>query len=154
MFELPHGDAIEQEFDGSAMNEIMDFECGVISTYKPKSRSPCAHRIVAGGRVVGWIAEAEEKRHYVGGQAGKARLVELEDAHELKHRAYSLLLEEVRRLVDGIPESLADSALLGTLGLAGRRLPASTNEWPLIVDALTEETGVISALALTKQAWA
>ena len=25
MFELPHGDAIDQEFDGSAMNEIMDF---------------------------------------------------------------------------------------------------------------------------------
>ncbi len=147
MFELPHGDAIDQEFDGSAMNEIMDFECGVISTYKPKSRAPCAHRIIAGGRVVGWIAEAEEKKHYVGGQAGKARLVELEDAHELKHRAYSLVLEEVRRLIDGIPESLADSALLGTLGLAGRRLPASTNEWPLIVDTLVEETGVISALA-------
>ena len=147
MFELPHGDAIDQGFDGSAMNEIMDFECGVVSTYKPKSRAPCAHRIIAGGRVVGWITEAEEKRHYVGGQAGKARLVELEDAHELKHRAYSLVLEEVRRLIDGIPESLADSALLGTLGLAGRRLPASTNEWPLIVDALAEETGVISALA-------
>ena len=147
MFELPHGDAIDKLFDGSAMNEIMDFECGVISTYKPKSRAPCAHRIIAGGRVVGWITEAEEKRHYVGGQAGKARLVELEDAHELKHRAFTLLLEEVRILIDGLPESLADPALLGTLGLAGRRLPASTHEWPLIVDALAEETGVISALA-------
>ena len=63
MFELPHGDAIDESFDGSAMNEIMDFECGVISTYKPKSRAPCAHRIIAGGRVVGWIAEAEEKKH-------------------------------------------------------------------------------------------
>ena len=147
MFELPHGDAIDKSFDGSAMNEIMEFECGVISSYKPKSRSPCAHRIIAGGRVVGWLAEAEEKRHYVGGEAGKARLVELEDAHELKHRAFSLLLEEVRRLIDRLPEALADSALLGTLGLAGRRLPASTHEWPLIVDALAEETGVISALA-------
>ena len=147
MFELPHGDAIDEGFDGSAMNEIMEFECGVVSSYKPKSRAPCAHRIIAGGRVVGWLAEAEEKRHYVGGQAGKARLVELEDAHELKHRAYSLMLEEVRRLIDGLPEALSDSALLGTLGLAGRRLPASTNEWPMIVDALAEETGVISALA-------
>ncbi|MBA45361.1 MAG: hypothetical protein CMB31_02080 [Euryarchaeota archaeon] len=146
MFELPHGEAIDKGFDGSAMNEIMDFECGIISSFKPKSRAPCAHRIVAGGRIVGWLAEAEEKRHYVGGQAGKARLVELEDAHELKHKAYSLLLEEVRRLIDGLPEALADSALLGTLGLAGRRLPASTNEWPLIVDSLVEETGVISAL--------
>ena len=61
-----------------------------------------------------------------------------------------IALARVRRdvpLARGASESLADSALLGTLGLAGRRLPASTNEWPLIVDKLVEETGVISALA-------
>ena len=147
MFDLPHGDPIDSPFDGSALNEVVDFECGIISSYKPKSRSPCAHRIVAGGHIVGWLADAEENKHYVGGHAAKARLVELEDAHELRHKAYALLLEEVRSLIDGVPECLADPALMGTLGLAGRRLPAATHDWPLVVDVLESEIGVIAALA-------
>jgi len=53
MFNLPPGNAVDSETDLSVGQNQMPFETGVISHYKPRAKTACAHRLVHGGRVVG-----------------------------------------------------------------------------------------------------
>ena len=52
MFNLPPGNTVDAEVDLSVGQNQMPFETGVISHYKPRAKTACAHRLVFGGRVV------------------------------------------------------------------------------------------------------
>ena len=69
MFNLPPGNAVDSETDLSVGQNQMPFETGVISHYKPRAKTACAHRLVHGGRVVGWLSESEAKQTFVTGDA-------------------------------------------------------------------------------------
>ena len=86
MFNLPPGNAVDSEADLSVGQNQMPFETGAISHYKPRAKTACAHRLIHGGRVVGWLAESEAKQTFVTGEAAKDRLLELSDAHDLNAR--------------------------------------------------------------------
>ncbi len=147
MFEIPQGELIEDGADLSVSAEEFPFEFGCISSFRPRARTPCAHRLIAGGRLVGWLAEAEESRRYIAGAAGRGRLVELADAHDLRHRATRWNLEAFVTVARMVPEALADPSLLTTLGAGEGGLPFAARDMPQVVTALAEQASVRGALA-------
>ena len=94
MFNLPPGIAVDPETDLSVGQNQMPFETGAISHYKPRAKTACAHRLVYGGRVVGWLAESEAKQTFVTGEAAKNRLLELSDSHDLNARGIGWCAEQ------------------------------------------------------------
>ena len=52
MFNLPPGNSVDTEADLSVAQDQMPIETGLISHYKPRAKTACAHRVVSGGRVV------------------------------------------------------------------------------------------------------
>jgi hypothetical protein len=147
MFEMPQGEIIEEEIDLSASATEFPFEFGCISSYRPRARSPCAHRLIAAGHAVGWLSEAEENRCYISGAAGKSRLIELADAHDLRHRVTVWNVSQFVTLVNLVPESLTDPSLLTTLGSGDGGLLVNARDMPLVVDALAEQQSVRGAIA-------
>ncbi|HIF03893.1 MAG TPA: hypothetical protein EYQ80_00280 [Candidatus Poseidoniales archaeon] len=108
MFNLPPGDAVDPETDLSVGQTQMPFEAGVISHFKPRAKTACAHRLVHGGRVVGWLAEAEAKQTFVVGEAARARLLELSDSHDLRARGVTWSIPHFTEVARRIPEAFPD----------------------------------------------
>ena len=77
MFELPAGRPVNQTI---SLEEgvLQPFAHGAISTYLGRRKTPVGHRLVRGGRVVGYLADAEEKNTLLGGVEAKQRLEQLE----------------------------------------------------------------------------
>jgi len=89
MFELPYGAIVDEEIDVT-YGSIMPFEHGCISTYMGRRATAVGHRIVRAGRVVGWIAEPENGKILLCGNAARERLEELEkEQHRLKAKSWS-----------------------------------------------------------------
>ncbi|MEC7704484.1 MAG: hypothetical protein VX906_04485 [Candidatus Thermoplasmatota archaeon] len=148
MFNLPPGDSVDAEIDLSVGQNQIPFENGAISHFKPRAKTACAHRLVYGGEVVGWMAEAETKHTFVTGDAAKARLLELADSHDLRATAVSWNIAQFTQVARQIPESFSDPAHLASLLAQGSAaLPIDTKDLALLVDRLTESKEVLGALA-------
>ena len=148
MFNLPPGDAVDTEVDLSVGQNQMPFETGAISHYKPRAKTACAHRLVHGGRVVGWLAESESKQTFVTGEAAKERLLELSDAHDLNSRGAVWAVAQFTEVARRIPEAFSDpSDVASLLAQGAAALPIETADLALLVDRLTESEEVLGALA-------
>ncbi len=148
MFNLPPGNAVDSETDLSVGQNQMPFETGVISHYKPRAKTACAHRLVHGGRVVGWLAESEAKQTFVTGDAAKARLLELSDAHDLNSRGASWTTSQFTEVARRIPEAFSDpSDIASLLAQGAAALPIETTDLSLLVDRITESEEVMGGLA-------
>ncbi len=148
MFNLPPGIAVDPETDLSVGQNQMPFETGAISYYKPRAKTACAHRLIYGGRVVGWLAEAEAKQTFVTGEAAKNRLLELSDSHDLNARGISWSAEQFTDVARCIPEAFSDpSDVASLLAQGAAALPIETTDLALLVDKLTESDEVLGALA-------
>ncbi|MDP6325384.1 MAG: hypothetical protein QF722_00075 [Candidatus Thalassarchaeaceae archaeon] len=148
MFNLPPGNAVDSEADLSVGQNQMPFETGVISHYKPRAKTACAHRLIHGGRVVGWLAESEAKQTFVTGDAAKNRLLELSDAHDLNSRGASWTMSQFTEVARRIPEAFSDpSDVASLLAQGAAALPIETTDLALLVDRLTESDEVMGGLA-------
>ncbi|MDP6889465.1 MAG: hypothetical protein QF454_05490 [Candidatus Thalassarchaeaceae archaeon] len=148
MFNLPPGIAVDPETDLSVGQNQMPFETGAISHYKPRAKTACAHRLVYGGRVVGWLAESEAKQTFVTGEAAKNRLLELSDSHDLSARGIGWTAEQFTEVARRIPEAFSDpSDVASLLAQGAAALPIETTDLALLVDKLTESEEVVGALA-------
>ena len=148
MFNLPPGNAVDSETDLSVGQNQMPFETGVISHYKPRAKTACAHRLVHGGRVVGWLSESEAKQTFVTGDAAKARLLELSDANDLNSRGATWTMIQFTEVARRIPEAFSDpSDVASLLAQGAAALPIETTDLALLIDSLTESKEVMGALA-------
>lgn len=148
MFNLPPGEAVDSEIDLGVNQMEFPFECGCISHFKPRAHNPCAHRLVYGGRVVGWLAESEGKQEFVAGGAARVRLLELSDAHDLKERAVSWSLSQFTMVAREMTDAFADPTEVASLLAQGAAaLPVETKNLALLVDRLIESDGVMGAMA-------
>ena len=148
MFNLPPGDAVDPEADLSVSQTQMPFEAGVVSHYKSRAKTACAHCLVHGGRVVGWLAEAEAKQTFVVGITAKERLLEISDTHELKARGSKWSIEQFTEVAQRIPEAFPDpSDVASLLAQGAAALPVETKDLALLVEQLVESDEVMGALA-------
>jgi predicted nucleic acid-binding Zn-ribbon protein len=148
MFNLPPGNTVDAEVDLSVGQNQMPFETGVISHYKPRAKTACAHRLVYGGRVVGWLAESDAKQTFVTGEGGRNRLLELSDAHELSSRGATWTASQFTEIARRIPEAFSDpSDVAALLAQGAAALPIDTVDLALLVDRLIESDEVMGALA-------
>ncbi|MDP6906292.1 MAG: hypothetical protein QF440_02625 [Candidatus Thalassarchaeaceae archaeon] len=148
MFNLPPGDPVDPEADLSVIQTQMPFETGVVSHYKSRAKTASAHCLVHGGRVVGWLAEAEAKQTFVAGMAAKARLLEISDGHDLRARGAIWSIMQFTEVAQRIPEAFPDPTDVASLLAQGAAaLPVDTKDIALLVDKLTESDEIMGALA-------
>ncbi len=148
MFNLPPGNTVDSEADLGVGQSQMPFEIGVISHYKPRAKTACAHRLVYGGRVVGWLSESDAKQTFVTGEGGRVRLLELSDSHELSARGSTWTLNQFTEVARRIPEAFSDpSDVASLLAQGAAALPIDTADLALLVDRLVESDEVMGALA-------
>ena len=66
MFELPQGKPVNESIT-LVEGELQPFAHGAISAYVGRRKTPVGHRLVRGGRIVGWVIEDAEKGVMLGG---------------------------------------------------------------------------------------
>lgn len=109
MFELPTGKPVNQTI---SLEEgvLQPFAHGAISTYLGRRKTPVGHRIVRGGRVVGYLVDAEEKNTLLGGVEAKLRLEQLEAEKKSRLLASSYTIAELGSLAELVPEAFVHQA--------------------------------------------
>ena len=86
MFELPQGTPVNESITLTE-GELQPFAHGVISSYVGRRKTPVGHRLVRGGRIVGWVAEADDKKVMLGGSEARTALEDLEANQKVRHLA-------------------------------------------------------------------
>ena len=109
MFELPQGTPVNEPIT-LIEGELQPFAHGVISSYAGRRKTPVGHRLVRGGRIVGWVAEADDKKVMLGGAEARAALEALEANQKVRHLATSYTLGGLGRLADTLPEAFEHQA--------------------------------------------
>ena len=109
MFELPAGRPVNQTI---SLEEgvLQPFAHGAISTYLGRRKTPVGHRLVRGGRVVGYLADAEEKNTLLGGVEAKQRLEQLETEQKSRLLGSSYTIAELGSLAELVPEAFVHQA--------------------------------------------
>ena len=109
MFELPAGRPVNQTI---SLEEgvLQPFAHGAISTYLGRRKTPVGHRLVRGGRVVGYLADAEEKNTLLGGEEAKQRLEQLEAEQKARLLGSSYTIAELGSLAELVPEAFVHQA--------------------------------------------
>ena len=109
MFELPAGRPVNQTI---SLEEgvLQPFAHGAISTYLGRRKTPAGHRLVRGGRVVGYLADAEEKNTLLGGVEAKQRLEQLETEQKSRLLGSSYTIAELGSLAELVPEAFVHQA--------------------------------------------
>ena len=109
MFELPAGRPVNQTI---SLEEgvLQPFAHGAISTYLGRRKTPVGHRLVRGGRVVGYLADAEEKNTLLGGVEAKQRLEQLEAEQKSRLLGSSYTIAELGSLAELVPEAFVHQA--------------------------------------------
>ena len=109
MFELPAGRPVNQTI---SLEEgvLQRFAHGAISTYLGRRKTPVGHRLVRGGRVVGYLADAEEKNTLLGGVEAKQRLEQLEAEQKARLLGSSYTIAELGSLAELVPEAFVHQA--------------------------------------------
>ncbi len=109
MFELPAGRPVNQTI---SLEEgvLQPFAHGAISTYLGRRKTPVGHRLVRGGRVVGYLVDAEEKNTLLGGVEAKQRLEQLETEQKSRLLGSSYTIAELGSLAELVPEAFVHQA--------------------------------------------
>ena len=148
MFELPNGTPVNETIsveDGV----LQPFAHGSISTYAGRRKTPVGHRIVRGGRIVGYLAESDEKNVILGGADAKHTLEALESEQKVRHMATAYTLAGLGGLAELIPEAFvhqADRQGLKSRTNAVERLLA--RDLSTVIRTLSEHTTVRGAMAI------
>ena len=148
MFELPQGTPVNESITLTE-GELQPFAHGVISSYAGRRKTPVGHRLVRGGRIVGWLAEADDKKVMLGGAEARAALEALEANQKVRHLATSYSLGGLGRLADTLPEAFehqADRQGLGPASNVVERL--LSRDLSTVIRELAAHTTVRGAMAI------
>ena len=88
MFELPQGKPVNEAIT-LVEGELQPFAHGAISSYVGRRKTPIGHRLVRGGRIVGWVVEDGKSDVLLGGHEAKEVLEDLEGEQKVRHLATS-----------------------------------------------------------------
>ena len=148
MFELPAGRPVNQTI---SLEEgvLQPFAHGAISTYLGRRKTPVGHRLVRGGRVVGYLADAEEKNTLLGGVEAKQRLEQLEAEQKSRLLGSSYTIAELGSLAELVPEAFvhqADRQGLKSSSNAVERL--LSRDLSTVIRTLEANTTVRGAMAI------
>ena len=148
MFELPNGTHVNETISVEE-GVLQPFAHGSISTYAGRRKTPVGHRIVRGGRIVGYLAESDQKNVLLGGADAKTVLQELEAEQKVRHMATAYTLADLGGLAELIPEAFvhqADRQGLKSRNNAVERLLA--RDLSTVIRTLSEHTTVRGAMAI------
>lgn len=109
MFEIPQGKPVSEPIT-LVEGELQAFAHGAITTYIGRRKTPAGHRLVRGGRIVGWITEGPRENEILGGVEAKNALESLEDGQKPRHVATSYTLHELGSLAEVLPEAFEHQA--------------------------------------------
>ncbi len=109
MFEMPFGRVVNEPVT-LVEGELQAFAHGVITTYAGRRKTPSGHRLVRGGRIVGWLVEGSEKGVMLGGYEAKTALEALEDEQSVRHVATSYTIQGLGSLAEVVPEAFEHQA--------------------------------------------
>ncbi len=109
MFELPQGKPVNEPVT-LVEGELQAFAHGAISTYIGRRKTPVGHRLVRGGRIVGWVAEGKGANEILGGSEAKTALEALEGEQKARHLATSYTLNGLGSLAEVLPEAFVHQA--------------------------------------------
>ena len=115
MFELPQGEPVDETADLSVGAMQMPFDCGVISHYSGRRKTPIGHRLVCDGLVVGWLTEGEERNVYVAGEPARAKLLQVANSAKIRSTASMWRRNDLANIIAKLPEAFPDTAQLGAL---------------------------------------
>ena len=148
MFELPQGTPVNESITLTE-GELQPFAHGVISSYVGRRKTPVGHRLVRGGRIVGWVAEADDKKVMLGGSEARTALEDLEANQKVRHLATSYSIGGLGRLADVLPEAFehqADRQGLGPASNVVERL--LSRDLSTVIRELAAHTTVRGAMAI------
>ncbi len=148
MYSLPLGSAEKKNknLDLEIMSSEIDY--GVISYFLPKTKAPCAHRLIAGGEIVGCVAQSGKRKNYVGAKEAIEELKKKGKKNKLKSIRATWTQKEFAEVAMMLPAAFYDLGALAGIspkqqfGMGLDSLQASS-----FVDTLTERSTVIGALA-------
>ncbi len=109
MFELPLGKPVNEPINLEE-GVLQPFAHGSISTYIGRRKTPVGHRLVRGGRVVGYLAEGEKKNVMHGGTDAKQMLESLEAEKKPRLLATAYTISELGGLAELVPEAFIHQA--------------------------------------------
>lgn len=109
MFELPLGKPVNEPINLEE-GVLQPFAHGSISTYIGRRKTPVGHRLVRGGRVVGYLAEGEKKNVMLGGTDAKQMLESLEAEKKPRLLATAYTISELGGLAELVPEAFIHQA--------------------------------------------
>ena len=109
MFELPLGKPVSEPIKLEE-GVLQPFAHGSISTYIGRRKTPVGHRLVRGGRVVGYLAEGAEKNVMLGGTDAKHMLESLEAEKKPRLLATAYTISELGGLAELVPEAFIHQA--------------------------------------------
>ena len=148
MFELPNGTPVNEPIDVEE-GSLQPFAHGSISTYAGRRKKPVGHRIVRGGRIVGYLVESDQKNVLLGGAEAKHALEALEAEQKVRYMATAYTISELGGLAELIPEAFvhqADRQGLKSRNNAVERLLA--RDLSVVIRTLSEHTTVRGAMAI------
>ena len=148
MFELPQGRPVNEPITLSE-GELQPFAHGAISTYLGRRKTPVGHRLVRGGRIVGWMVEDGSTNVMLGGAEAKAVLESMEAEQKVRHAAMSYTMQGLGSLAEVLPEAFehqADRQGLKSSGNMVERLLA--RDLSTVIRELTSHPTVRGALAI------
>ena len=109
MFELPQGRPVNETIT-LVEGELQPFAHGAISSYVGRRKTPVGHRLVRGGRIVGWVIEDAEKGVMLGGHEAKAAMEAMEAEQNVRHLATSYSLNGLGSVAEILPEAFEHQA--------------------------------------------
>ena len=148
MFELPNGTPVTEPINLEE-GTLQSFAHGVISTFIGRRKKPVGHRLVRAGRIVGYLAESEEKNVLLGGAEAKTALEAAETGQKVRHLASSYTMAGLGGLADVVPEAFVHQ-------VDRQGLKSGTNEierllardLSTVIRTITEDTTVRGAMAI------
>lgn len=109
MFELPKGTPVTKEIS-LAEGHLQPFAHGAITSYIGRRKTPSGHRLVRGGRIVGWIAEDKDKGVMLGGSEARIQLEAIEAEGKLRLVGNRYTLSGLGGIAEIIPEAFEHQA--------------------------------------------
>jgi len=109
MFKLPDGTHVTEEIS-LAEGHLQPFAHGAITSYIGRRKTPSGHRLVRGGRIVGWIAEDKDKGVMLGGSEARTQLEEIEGEGKLRLVGHQYTLSGLGSIAEIIPEAFEHQA--------------------------------------------
>ena len=148
MFELPQGKPVNEAIT-LVEGELQPFAHGAISSYVGRRKTPIGHRLVRGGRIVGWVVEDGKNDVLLGGHEAKAVLGDLEGEQKVRHLATSYTLHGLGSVSEILPEAFehqADRQGLKAAANTVERLLA--RDLSTVIRELSAHTTVRGAMAI------